>query len=81
MATANYTAVLDELTEAHACKLAAMDDAELLELEPSSPLEAELMFRMGLLLEMYGDKEEDIAGLRADLAIREWAAGAQALRQ
>lgn len=65
-------AALNKTLEAHARALAAMDDEELLQLQPSSPLEYELMFRLGIMQEMYESADERALEYRHELEVREW---------
>ncbi|GAB1393254.1 hypothetical protein MASR1M60_14170 [Rhodocyclaceae bacterium] len=70
MATANYT--LNELRGAHSRVLASLNDDELLELEASSPLEYELMFRLGIMREMFEAADDRANEYEYELKIRQW---------
>lgn len=68
MATANYTAALNEIADTHAAQLARMTDEQLLELDPSSPLEFELMFRLGMLQELLETSHHQVDALTDQMA-------------
>lgn len=68
MATANYTAALNEIADTHAAQLARMTDEQLLELDPSSPLEFELMFRLGVLQELLETSHHQVDALTDQMA-------------
>lgn len=68
MATANYTAALNEIADTHASQLARMTDEQLLELDPSSPLEFELMFRLGMLQELLETSHHQVDALTDQMA-------------
>lgn len=72
MAELNTTRALNETQEAFARTLAAMEDAELLTMEPTSPLEAELMLRLETLRDMLETADERAAEYGHELRIREW---------
>lgn len=68
MATANYTAALNEIADTHAAQLARMTDEQILELDPSSPLEFELMFRLGMLQELLETSHHQVDELADQMA-------------
>lgn len=68
MATANYTAALNEIADTHTAQLARMTDEQLLELDPSSPLEFELMFRLGVLQELLETSHHQVDALTDQMA-------------
>jgi len=72
MAAMNTTRALNETQEAFARTLAAVDDDELLTMEPTSPLEAELMLRLETLRDMLETADERATEYGSELRIHEW---------